>query len=224
MLSSRNGSITTVAVGLLTLLVTGCGSPHTSSTGRISGAGDAPKVSVTSATPTTTSTIVSSSTTVATTTSTTFPTSVSTTTAQTISSSTTCSTSVLMVSATGPNGATGTITYILYFKNIGTTTCSLNGFPGVSFISAAGAQVGSPASRSASTPVQVMLSPSESALTTLNIEDPGVAGCTATSIQGLRVYPPNETASSTVKLASSQDICSSGLSPGLIGPVQPVSQ
>jgi hypothetical protein len=98
-------------------------------------------------------------------------------------------------------GVPGSHYYEMQISNIGTTTCSLYGFPGVSAVTAGGAQLGSPASWDHGfTPSTVVLSPrgtSHVVLQIVNVSNFGGA-CTAVSAARLRVYPPNQTVSDDV--------------------------
>ena len=58
-----------------------------------------------------------------------------------------CATSALSISFGNPNGTAGAIHYTITFHNTGSTSCTLYGYPGVSFLTASGAQIGAPAVR-----------------------------------------------------------------------------
>ncbi len=118
-----------------------------------------------------------------------------------------CPTSQLAVTLGPANGAAGSVYFPLNFRNQGSTTCTLNGYPGVSFVTGAtGTQVGSPATRvavngSATSPQLVTLAPGKSAnaaLREVNVANYPAATCTPTPVLGLRVYPPGETAAAFV--------------------------
>jgi hypothetical protein len=94
------------------------------------------------------------------------------------------------------NGAAGSIYYPLEFTNLGSHTCAMRGFPGVSAISRTGHQLGSPA-RWGGTPVRtVMLAPGATAHTILRWSDVTVTtapGCDPTfATFELRVYAPGQ--------------------------------
>ena len=118
----------------------------------------------------------------------------------------TCATSQLRVWYGEPAGAAAGSTYIpLEFSNTGTTDCALDGYPGVSGVTAAGAQLGTPASRNAIlTPSNVVLTPGATAHVILQMVDvynyPSTT-CVPTAAYGLRVYPPNNTASVVLPIA-----------------------
>jgi hypothetical protein len=73
----------------------------------------------------------------------------------------------------------------------------MQGYPGVSFVTgSAGQQLGAPARRETGPAPIVTLNPGQSATATLGIVEAGNYGasCEITSVVGLRVYPPNNTA------------------------------
>ncbi|MET1076237.1 MAG: DUF4232 domain-containing protein [Umezawaea sp.] len=83
--------------------------------------------------------------------------------------------------------------------NKGTRSCTLEGFPGVSFVTGDnGTQVGAPARRNdAVAPQLVTLAPGAGAATVLLITAPEAydpAECKPVDVRGLRIYPPGETA------------------------------
>ena len=103
-----------------------------------------------------------------------------------------CSASQLSGTAAPSNGAAGHVIASLTVTNTGSTPCVLSGYPGVSFVDAAGAMVGAPASRTESAAAAVTLQPGASTSTSLSITQPGVIGqvCNPHDVTGLRVYPP----------------------------------
>jgi hypothetical protein len=114
-----------------------------------------------------------------------------------------CATSGLVVWLdTQGNGAAGSNFYTLEFTNLSGHTCTLGGYPGVSAVNLAGHQVGSAASRDTShTPRTVTLAAGASATTTLRIVEAGdfpSGTCGLVTAAGLRVFPPNLTASKVI--------------------------
>jgi Protein of unknown function (DUF4232) len=102
------------------------------------------------------------------------------------------------------NGTAGSTYYELQISNIGTTTCSLYGYPGVSAVAAGGAQLGSPAAWDHGfTPSTVVLAPNATSHVVLRITDVANFGsaCTGANAVGLRVYPPNQTVSDSIPLS-----------------------
>lgn len=112
-----------------------------------------------------------------------------------------CQTSQLDATLGSPNGTAGTIYYQLVFRNTGSTTCTLFGYPGVSYVRGeAGTQTGDPASRNPtisgqSTPAVVTLAPGASAhavVGEVDVEAYSSSVCKPTAVRGLRVYPPDQ--------------------------------
>jgi uncharacterized protein DUF4232 len=113
-----------------------------------------------------------------------------------------CATSALVVWLdTRGDSAAGSTFFSLKFTNLSGHECTLVGYPGVSAVDLAGHQLGSAASRNPSTPHLVRLASGASATAVLRI---AVAGnypnstCRRVKAAGLRVYPPNQTASKVV--------------------------
>jgi hypothetical protein len=108
-----------------------------------------------------------------------------------------CSTGALRISL-GPAGATaGSLYYSLAFTNVSGTSCSLYGYPGVSFVSGpGGAQLGGPAARdTAAGPALVTLAPGASAHAAVQVEQAQnypAATCQPVTAHWLRVYPPGQ--------------------------------
>lgn len=105
-----------------------------------------------------------------------------------------CATSQLSVKVGGVDGAAGTDLVPLVFTNHGTTSCLLQGFPGVSFEGPAGNQVAAAAVRAGTTdgPVQTV-APGASAVADVVIEESAASSCAHPIwTLGFRVYPPNQ--------------------------------
>lgn len=89
-------------------------------------------------------------------------------------------------------GVAGGLYYPMEFTNVGSATCSLDGFPGVSAWN--GSQLGSPASRDRSVaPSTVLLRPGATGHTLLKLADVGVFPpdrCRPQTATALRVFPP----------------------------------
>jgi len=114
-----------------------------------------------------------------------------------------CTTSGLVIwLGSGPSGTAGSTYYNLDFTNLSGHKCSLSGYPGISAVNLAGHQLGSAASRDTTgTPSLVTLAAGASAIAVLRIVDAGnfeISACGQTTAAGLRVYPPNQTASKVV--------------------------
>lgn len=117
-----------------------------------------------------------------------------------------CTTAQLRVWYGEPAGAAaGSTYYPLEFSNVSGTSCALDGFPGVSGVTVAGAQLGSPARwNHVIAPSNVVLAPGATSHVILQVVDVAnypAATCGPTEAYGLRVYPPNQKASVVVPFA-----------------------
>lgn len=134
-----------------------------------------------------------------------------------------CRTGQLRVTLGPAEGAAGSTYRPLRFTNRGSTTCTLSGHPGVSYVAGAdGHQVGSPATRTG-TPVHVVLRPGATASATLRgvryeTQDP--ARCRPTAVTGLRVYPPDQRASAFLR-APGRACAATGVRLLVVEPVRP---
>jgi Protein of unknown function (DUF4232) len=103
---------------------------------------------------------------------------------------------------TNGDAAAGSVHYELQFTNLSSRSCVLRGYPGVSAVDLAGRRLGTPAARNARNVLRpITLPPGISASAALQIADTDVfptGTCRAATAAGLRVYPPNETASKVV--------------------------
>lgn len=91
--------------------------------------------------------------------------------------------------------AAGTVARTLVVTNSSAGACVVQGYPGVSFVDAAGTQLGAPAERQGAGATPVTLAPGASAVADLyqtNAQNYG-ADCGQTTAAGLRVYPPEAT-------------------------------
>ena len=108
----------------------------------------------------------------------------------------------------------------LQFTNTGQRTCTLQGFPGVSYVTGDnGQQVGLPANRSGNQGPTITLRPGGSTnagLVIVNASPFPADQCKPVDVRGLRVYPPNETAA--MFLPTSGQGCA-----GSVGPLLTVS-
>ena len=117
-----------------------------------------------------------------------------------------CTTSGLVIWLnTMGNGAAGSIYYTLEFTNLSGHACTLSGYPGVSAVDLSGHQLGSAGGRDSSSPghtVTLAASGShQTATATLRVVEAGnfpPSACGITTAAGIRVYPPNQTASKVV--------------------------
>ncbi|HEY0497912.1 MAG TPA: DUF4232 domain-containing protein [Kutzneria sp.] len=108
----------------------------------------------------------------------------------------------------------------LQFTNTGQRTCTLQGFPGVSYVTGDnGQQVGLPANRSGNQGPTITLRPglsTNAGLVIVNASPFPADQCKPVDVRGLRVYPPNETAA--MFLPTSGQGCA-----GSVGPLLTVS-
>ncbi|RSM63998.1 DUF4232 domain-containing protein [Kibdelosporangium aridum] len=116
-----------------------------------------------------------------------------------------CKSANLKLSVGDGDAAAGTVYRNLVFTNVSSAPCTIQGFPGVSYVTGDnGQQVGEPAVRVGSKGAAIKLAPGQSAVAPVGFTqvanyDPAV--CKPTEVRGLRVYPPQETASMFVALA-----------------------
>ena len=100
------------------------------------------------------------------------------------------------------NGAAGSQTYPLEFTNLSGHTCTLRGYPGVSAINLHGGKLGSAATRDSGNKTRtIRLGPGQTARTLVRITDAAnfpPSRCHLVTAAGLRVFPPNQTASKTI--------------------------
>jgi len=96
------------------------------------------------------------------------------------------------------------VQYIL--RNAGTAPCTLFGFPGVSFLNAAGTQLGQAATRQGTAAPVFTVQPGQVASFRVQI---AVAGCATNSSQSttVRVFPPNNTGA--LEAPASFPVCTS---------------
>jgi hypothetical protein len=114
-----------------------------------------------------------------------------------------CTTASLRVWLAVPgDGTAGPIYYALELSNVSKSACTIYGYPGVSAVGAGGKQLGSAARRNAVKPATLItLAKGATAHVQLGITDPGFfspTACPRANAIGLRVYPPNDTASTIV--------------------------
>jgi hypothetical protein len=112
-----------------------------------------------------------------------------------------CATSALHVAvpAGGGNAAAGSSYYPVQFANVSRSPCTLYGYPGVSFVTAAnGGQIGIPATRNPTLAARlVTLAPGQTVHAELQVADAQnytPADCGLLTAHWLKIYPPNQTA------------------------------
>ncbi|WP_433622820.1 DUF4232 domain-containing protein [Nocardia sp. CA-120079] len=117
-----------------------------------------------------------------------------------------CRTSDLAAGLGPESAAAGTVAFPIVFTNNGSGPCVLEGFPGVSY--AAGpdsAAVGAPAARegTSSGPIQLAPGGQASALVfAVNVHNIPPEQCQPVAVPGLRIYPPDNTASAYLERAA----------------------
>lgn len=110
--------------------------------------------------------------------------------------STECKVADLKLSLRDGDSAAGTTYRYLVFTNKGSRTCTIQGFPGVSYVAGDdGHQVGPAAYRVGKKGPAITLKPGDSAAADVGFVqvrnyDPAV--CKPTEVRGLRVYPPHD--------------------------------
>ena len=118
-----------------------------------------------------------------------------------------CATSGLSASVGAGNGAAGSTYFPINFTNTSGSACGLYGFPGVSFVTATGSQVGAAATEDPTYPRQlVTLAAGATAHATLRVVDAGNYSpktCHPVTVSRIKVYPPNQTTSLYISLAAS---------------------
>ena len=120
-----------------------------------------------------------------------------------------CTTAGLRVSKGTTNGAAGTIYTNIDFTNTSGTACVLEGYPGVSLVSAGnngGKQVGDDAKRTTTAPVRaVTLGAGQTAHALLGVAEAvnfPAARCKPVTAHWLKVFPPNQRAAAYVSFTT----------------------
>jgi hypothetical protein len=117
------------------------------------------------------------------------------------------------------DGALSLIYYPVEFTNIGSKSCTMYGYPGVSAVNGKNKRLGPAATRSeaTATPHTVTVKPHQTVSAELGIPPQGFVPCKEGTAAGFRVYPPNETGGQLV-LNLSFSVCKNK-STLTIGPV-----
>jgi hypothetical protein len=147
-----------------------------------------------------------------------------TTAASSTAAVTTCATSALKVTVdtAKANGAAGSIYYPLDFTNISSSSCTLFGYPGVSFVTGqGGTQLGRAARRNpVAHAATVTLAPGAVAHATLQVAEAGnydQAQCKPVTAHWLKVFPPDQTAAAYADFTT--QACSARLPHGIGGQI-----
>lgn len=176
----RNGGLLAAPLAALTLL-SGCGSDETGT----AESSPAPATTTTASAPTTPTGTAAPST---------SHTDHTQTTTSAAPNPEGCAIGELNVTLGQPSGAAGSAELPVVFTNTGGRTCTLDGFPGVSYVTgASGSEVGAAAGRSGSGSL-VSLAPGAAATSLVratNVENYSADQCGVTDVAGLKVYPPN---------------------------------
>lgn len=136
-----------------------------------------------------------------------------------------CPTSQLTVGLGTSGGAAGTAYQQVLFRNHGRTSCTLFGYPGVSFTDPSGRQLGVPARRvnlTGQRVTAVTLAPGQFANAAVGIPDPynfPGGACHRVTASDLRVYPPDQYASVLVPFPV--QVCTTSNAGAFVTPVRP---
>jgi len=127
-----------------------------------------------------------------------------------------CLTKNLSFSIGRADGAAGSVYEPLEMTNKGTASCTLYGYPGVSFVTeGSGQQVGADASRNSQhSAATVTLAPGATAESIVQVVDHmnyAPSQCKAADVSGFRVYPPGETAAAYVPFDHASSACSTNV-------------
>ncbi|MBV8931406.1 MAG: DUF4232 domain-containing protein [Kutzneria sp.] len=103
------------------------------------------------------------------------------------------------------DGGMGKASQLMVFTNVSKYSCTIAGFPGVSYVTGDnGSQVGAPAQHNGTETPQVTLAPGQAASSRIDMQEveavPQGTDCRPTALRGLRVYPPDDTAAMFVSL------------------------
>ncbi|MDR7277520.1 DUF4232 domain-containing protein [Catenuloplanes atrovinosus] len=94
----------------------------------------------------------------------------------------------------------------LTFTNVSAQPCTLEGFPGVTFVAGdEGAQVGAEFAHDGDKAEKLTLKPGDSARSDLVLTSPGAAKCKGAEATGFRILPPQET--TAIFVSSPQQAC-----------------
>ena len=139
-----------------------------------------------------------------------------------------CTTATLRVVGGDEQGAVGNWAIPILFVNDGQAACHLYGYPGVSWITATGSQIGPAAVRETSvSPQLVTLQPEQAAVAVVlqpSRANQVASGCAVTQAAAITVYPPGNTAAATVTTggrnwAAGLNWCSNGKAEATVDPV-----
>ncbi len=234
--SPNNGQMRRCVTGLaavsLAVLAAACGSTSPGTTTRTLTVVRTVTTTVTAAATTTaattTATTTAATTTAATTTAATTPatTTAPSTTSTAAGTSVACTAATLEASFLGSNAATGTVVLSFSLRNSSERPCHTYGFPGVAFVSTAGAPISTTVSHTTqdllgSTPeLELVLAPGDQASFRMVTTDTGAGGGDSgcDHVSGVQIIAPDDTVPMRVSLPSGAVECGrTGVSPLLAG-------
>lgn len=134
-----------------------------------------------------------------------------------------CTTDELSITLGQGQGAAGTFYSPIIFTNDGSSTCTLFGYPGVSFTDSHHSQIGPAAQRETGPKKKVSLPPGQQASALLRRPDAGnysAGSCNQKGARFLKVYPPGETVAAYIALPSGTEVCSTSAGPSGVGTIQ----
>jgi Domain of unknown function (DUF4232) len=100
------------------------------------------------------------------------------------------------------NGTAGSSYFDLEFSNVGHSSCTFFGFPGITAIDIHGHQVGLPATRTGPQGAHLTLAPGGTAHVILRVVDAGAVCSHPVNAVLLKVFPPGQFSSTLVPLAT----------------------
>ncbi|HKF93692.1 MAG TPA: DUF4232 domain-containing protein [Gammaproteobacteria bacterium] len=128
-----------------------------------------------------------------------------------------CKSTDLDISLGRGDGAAGTVYRPLTFKNVSDHECTIQGFAGVSYVGGAdGHQIGAAAFRNGEKGAAIKLAKGQSASADVgfvNVQNFEPTTCQPQPARGIRVYPPQETASKFVEIPNAT-ACANDKIPG----------
>jgi len=148
---------------------------------------------------------------------------VTTATAHAVRTTPRCTTPQLRVVHAGSDGAAGTMYHLVRYTNTSHRTCTLRGYPGISFTDGRGHSLGVPARPSligADSVQLITLPPGTSAHGTFAVPNPGnysPTDCRAATTSYLRVRPPDSRTS--VLIPFTTRVCTTVTGRATVGPI-----
>jgi hypothetical protein len=127
-----------------------------------------------------------------------------------------CTTAQLSAHLGAGDAAAGSVYQPIVWTNKSQTTCTLNGYPGVSYVApGSGNQVGAAATRNpqhaASTATLEPGGHASVLVRMTNYQNYPKSSCKPTAVSGVRVYPPGSTSAEFVRFAQQRKACSTSV-------------